>query len=39
MAADIPVPGGVTELILGLLPANEHPRYFVTMSLIGLAQT
>ena len=29
----------VTELILGLRPANERRRYFVTTSLIGWAQT
>ena len=28
----------VAGLILGLRPANERQRYFVTMSLIGLAQ-
>ena len=27
-----------TELILGLVPANERRRYFVTTSLIGWAQ-
>ena len=27
-----------TGLILGLLPANERRRYFVTTSLIGWAQ-
>ena len=27
-----------TGLILGLRPANERRRYFVTTSLIGLAQ-
>ena len=27
------------RLILGLRPANERQRYFVTMSLIGWAQT
>ena len=27
------------RLILGLRPANERRRYFVTMSLIGWAQT
>ena len=26
-------------LILGLLPANERQRYFVSMSLIGWGQT
>ena len=29
----------VAELILGLRPANERRRYFVTTSLIGWAQT
>ena len=29
----------ITELILGLRPANERRRYFVTTSLIGWAQT
>ena len=28
----------ITGLILGMLPANERRRYFVTMSLIGWAQ-
>ena len=28
----------ITGLILGLLPANEGRRYFVTTSLIGWAQ-
>ena len=28
-----------TGLILGLRPANERRRYFVTMSLIGRAET
>ena len=28
-----------TGLILGLRPANEGRRYFVTTSLMGLAQT
>ena len=28
----------LTGLILGLPPANERPRYYVTTSLIGLAQ-
>ena len=28
----------ITGLILGLHPANERRRYFVTMSLIGMAQ-
>ena len=29
----------ITGLILGLRPANERRRYFVTTSLIGWAQT
>ena len=29
----------ISGLILGLRPANERRRYFVTMSLIGWAQT
>ena len=29
----------VSGLILGLHPANEKQRYFVTLSLIGWAQT
>ena len=29
----------ITGLILGLHPANERRRYFVTTSLIGWAQT
>ena len=28
-----------TGLILGMRPANERPRYFVTASLIGWVQT
>ena len=31
--------GPVSGLILGLHPANGRPRYFVTTSVIGLAQT
>ena len=30
---------GISELIIGLRPANERWRYFVTTSLIGWAQT
>ena len=32
-------PGSLTGLILGLRPANERRRYFVTPFLIGWAQT
>ena len=31
--------GDIPRLILGLCPANERRRYFVTTSLIGWAQT
>ena len=34
----VPTNGSYTELYLGLRPANERWRYFVTMSLIGWAQ-
>ena len=36
---DISCNMGLTGLILGLRPANERRRYFVTTSLIGWAQT
>ena len=31
-------PGDNTRLILGLCPANERRRYYVTVSVIGWAQ-
>ena len=33
-----PIKGNYAGLILGLLPANERRRYFVTTSLIGWVQ-